>query len=488
MTKGVVLPLFFSAALVAGFVVALRAGVMPLGVRGEWEWLRVPFSPSALDVLLASVGVAAYAAFAGLVRSLLGRGAGAVREAIALLALLVASVTVQAVVPSGAPTGYGLAKWAIILHEKGSSGYFQVAKNEVDDPWTFLAEYPKWIVGRDALHIGTHPPGLILLEAVLLRAMERSPGMTRFVEDHIPNSVTLAFRVYERNNPMTPADRATLALTGMLTLFCCAATVVPLYALARASLPAPAAWSVAALWPLVPSAVLFHPTADTAFPLFSTAALALAAHAGLLSPRPGRAAAVVCGVVLGIGMQFTLAFLAVGLIVALVLASAPGRSLKESATLILATGVGFLGLTFLVWLLTRANPFVVWWWNLQNHARFYVEYPRSYLAWVLANPVELAVALGLPVAVWAAVGFARPRGLSRTSLAAASVLVLLTLSGKNLSEVARLWLPIMPALIVAAGHAFERTGAGAKSLAATIALAGVETLTLQATIQVVYPV
>lgn len=477
-----------SAALVAGLTLALRAGVMPLGVRGEWEWLRVPFGPGAVDVALAAAAVGAYGGFAALGWRFLAAATTPAREVVAALALLAASVTVQAVVPAGAPVGYGLAKWAVVLHEAGSTGYFQVARAEVRDPWRFLADYPRWVRGRDALHIGTHPPGLIVAEAWLLRWFRGSPDATRFVEDHMPVSVAVMFRIYGRDNPMTAADRATIVLTGLLTLVLCAATVVPIYVLARAGLPPPSAWSAAVLWPLVPSAVLFQPTADTAFPFLSAAAFALAVHAGRPARGPARAAAVGCGVVLGIGMQFTLAFLAVGLVVALVLATAPGRNAPDRLAAILATGIGFLGVTLAVWSLTRANPFLVWWWNQRNHARFYVEFPRSYLAWLVANPIELAVGLGIPVTLWAVAAAAWPRELPRVGVAAAVVIVILTVSGKNLSEVARLWLPLMPALVVAAGHGFERTRAGPGWLAAAVALLGAETLALQATIQVVYPV
>ena len=38
------------------------------------------------------------------------------------------------------------------------------------DPWAFLANYPVWVQGQDTLHIGTHPPGLIALQCVLLGA------------------------------------------------------------------------------------------------------------------------------------------------------------------------------------------------------------------------------------------------------------------------------------------------------------------------------
>jgi hypothetical protein len=67
-------------------------------------------------------------------------------------------------------------------------------------------------------------------------------------------------------------------------------------------------------------------------------------------------------------------------------------------------------------------------------------------------------------------------------------MAILTLSGKNLSEVARLWLPLMPPLLVASSAGLARLGAGPRTLAATVALMGLQTLALQAMIQVVYPV
>jgi hypothetical protein len=130
---------------------------------------------------------------------------------------------------------------------------------------------------------------------------------------------------------------------------------------------------------------------------------------------------------------------------------------------------------------------VIWWWNQKNHARFYVEFPRSYRSWLAANPVELVIGLGLPAAVWSCLGLAG-KDAPRVSVAAVVVLTVLTLSGKNLSEVARLWLPMMPALLVAAGLGFERARAGAMTLGATVSLLGAQTLALQAMIQVVYPV
>ena len=478
-----------SAALVSGLAVALRFGTMPLGVRGEWEWSRLTVAPVAVDVASAGAGVLVYAGFCGAGMAALGAGASKAREALAVMILAIAAVAAQWVVHSGAPDGYGLAKWVVALSDDGANGYFSVAKREVVDPGRFIAEYPEWITRQDALHIGTHPPGLIVVQAMLLKSLGRSPGATRFVLGHLPDPVARAFRVFARYRPMSPADRATIALTGLVTLLMCSATVIPLYLLARSAFPPSISWAVAALWPLVPSAVLFQPTADTAFPLLSTSALALAAHSGGKASKVRRSTLAGCaGILLATGMQFSLAFLAVGVIVALTVLGDREVSSRGKSHALLATGIGFFGLTLIVWAVSRANPFAVWWWNQKNHARFYAEFPRSYFSWVAINPVELAIGLGLPVACWSSSGLLAPREAPRVGLATLSVLVLLTLSGRSLSEIGRLWLPFMPALIVLAGSAMKRFDAGPKALAATVALVGAQTLILEATVQVVYPI
>lgn len=337
--------------LVGLLAVLVGARWIPLGVPGEWEWLRVWAYPSWDRLLLASVGVAAYAGFvaAGL-RSLSAKPSRPY-ESLWLSGLVVAAVGVQFVVPTGAAPGYDLSKWAGVNYLPGSTGYFQVARKQaVRDPWRFLAEYPRWIRDQDVFHIGTHPPGLIVTQCLLLGVMERSPALAGFLLGHMPGSVEEGFRVFgsQDRDPLSRTDRAALYATALLTLLACAGTVVPLYLLARAGLPAPVAWATAALWPLAPAANLFQPGADTAYPLISTSALALAAWAARCDDAAGRPALIglilagVAGMIMAVGMAFTLAFLPVGAIVAtqtFFKFSIPGR---RRGLLILATGAGFL--------------------------------------------------------------------------------------------------------------------------------------------------
>jgi hypothetical protein len=469
------------AALVAGLALGLRAGWMPRGVPGEWEWPRLPETVAPAQPALALLGLLAYAGLTAVGAALLGRRSGPVRESLGLAALAVAAVVVQLALHAGAPAGYGLTKW-VTIDQPGSSGYFTIARTRIGDVRGFLASYPTWIQTQDALHIGTHPPGLFVASRGALDLFAARPDASRRVIEHLPSTVTIGFR--EVLGGRTPAERAAIALIGGLTLLACAGTVVPLYLLARSTGEAATAWSVAALWPVVPAAILFQPTSDCGFALLSTSALACSAWAS--RPRWGVAAAVGSGAILVVGMQFSLVFLAIGLIVALMALTQPGRSWRDRLTSIVATGVGFLGPTLAWWAWSKANPFVIWWANQLHHQRFYVEFPRTYGSWLIANPIELAVAIGLPMVGWGLVGLGSWRR-ARVSWLTLLVLIALTLSGRNLSEVARLWLPFQPALIVAVGTGLARLRAGPVAVAILVSLVALETLALEGLIQVVYP-
>jgi methylthioxylose transferase len=489
--------LIVQSALVLAVSLAVRSAVVPLGVPGEWEWLRVKVPPPWDGLALAGLGVAAYAGFAGLGFKALARNPLPRVEMTWLAGLLAAAIAIQIVVPMGAASGYDLSKWASVNYLPGSTGYFKIARQQaIRDPWKFMAGYSDWIRNQDSLHIGTHPPGLIAAQCVLIKEMERNPGLADFLLDHMPASVEMGFRVFGGNDPqpLSRSDRAALYATAILTLLACAGTVVPLYLLARVALSAPAAWAAAALWPLAPAANLFQPVADTAYPFLSTTALALAAGATWWHQRNGHlwgvgvAMATLSGAVMAVGMFFTLAFLPVGLIVALVVCWDRAVSWRWRALLIGAIGSGFFLLLVGGWAVTGANPLVIGWWNLHHHARFYDEYPRTYRLWLVINPLELAIALGLPSVVWCITTLFEPRKLPISVWSTFIVLALANLIGRNMGEVARLWLLYMPPLLLGAGYGCARWGPRPAAIAWSIALLGVQTLALQSLIQVVYPV
>ena len=124
-------------------------------------------------------------------------------------------------------------------------------------------------------------------------------------------------------------------------------------------------------------------------------------------------------------------------------------------------------------LVCRLNLPLVWLGNLRNHAGFYDQYPRTWLAWLAVNPVELAFALGLPMVVvlgWSLFAWFVARGSAETvstidaaeaatrsnrrAVLVATVVTfgVLWLSGKNSGEAARLWQFMLPWwLVLSAG-------------------------------------
>ena len=479
--------------LVVGFTLGMARGWFPLGVPGEWEWLRLPTSTtfSLLNLALGGVGVLAYALFAALgVRSLL-RSVSRLREATWVAALAGVAVVAQVVVQEGAPDGYGLSKWIMALRDRGSSGYHTIALKEMPDGLRpFLRTYSTWIAGQDSLHIGTHPPGLFVVARSMLDLTRANPGLARQVIHLAPESVTEMIQTSRSIKPITREDAAALVLTGALTLICSALTVVPLYLLIRASQPASIAWTAATLWPLMPAAILFQPTADTAFPLLASGALATAMWASRTNRgRSGSALAVGSGISLAVGMEFTLAYLGSGLVVAFVLLGCPGPHGWRSRLLLVGwTGLGFAAASAIWWGLTSSNPLAVWWINQRHHGEFYSAYPRTFWLWSGVNVIETVVAIGLASTVLAGWGALRPKFTSISCWATLAVMVLLTISGRSLSEVARIWLPLFPPLLEFTAVGWNRLGGHPSSLAWTVVWVGTQTLALESMIQVVYPI
>ena len=272
--------LIIQALLVLIVAVAIGFRFMPVGVPGEWEWNRLA-DQAALTwhgLFIAGAGVAIYAVFAGSGLRCWARHGRGRREAACVTGLLFRRDLHSGHCSDGAPAGYDLTKWASVNYLPGSAGYFQVARQQAaGDPWKFLAEYPDWIqrsgrfshrhtpsgVDRGPVHLaandGSQPAadrrpsrlhaslgrgGLSgLCERCLRVAFARRAG------DAVRDGALDAARVRWHGRAALLAGASGAAgLRGMGG--CCALAACP-------------------------SANLFQPVADTAYPLLSTSALAL---------------------------------------------------------------------------------------------------------------------------------------------------------------------------------------------------------------------
>jgi hypothetical protein len=124
--------------------------------------------------------------------------------------------------------------------------------------------------------------------------------------------------------------------------------------------------------------------------------------------------------------------------------------------------------------------------SLTRHVAFNAT--RSYLVWLLFNPLDLAVFLGVPIALLAAwqTGVRSRRAWSGVRLlplealgvAAAAAVLALTASGLTRGEVGRMWIPLMPFLML--GGFDDDTAADARAVAGIGFIVAAETLVIGA--------
>jgi len=452
----------------------------------EWQWpLREGgVSGSLWPALLAVLAILALLALSGTdwARSQPAR-AQRVLLALASVLGLALPLALVALEPEGVlPTIFGRVAY------RTATSYYTVALSpEAADPLEFLRRHDELLptFRKGAKHAATHPPGPVLVYRGLIALCDHAPSLTRAV---------LRLSGLPETNPLrarpehAASTRAAAVLGGVLILLACVLTTWPVAGLARGVGCGPLASArLGVLWTLLPGPVLVLPQFDQALALpvaASAASLARALRAE--TARSGAAWAIASGLAGGLAVALSYgapAFLALGGVAVLAASVAGGlkltRALRWCALAALVTAAAFAAPA-----LVGHHPIASARAALRIHREFFTQ-PRDYAVWLVFDPLDLAVFIGLPVAVslvFAAARAAR-RGVARARLqpdeafrlAALAALLVLLVSGQTRGEVGRIWIPIMPVLLVAAlarprdGSDGSPSTASALLLAATIA-------------------
>jgi hypothetical protein len=234
-----------------------------------------------------------------------------------------------------------------------------------------------------------------------------------------------------------------------------ALAVLPLYFWSAAVFGPATATAAVGLYALTPSLLLFNPMTDQVVAPIAVAMLA-SFHIGMKRRDPIRLS--LAGILTWIGLQYSISFLVIlflfGIYVVL-------ESLADGRWAGRLKLLGYSGATFaamiVICLPLGYNSLPVWERCLSP--RFYTG--RAYLPCVLSNPIDFALFVGLPVAVFFMRGVVEAildRGhdaASRLTVALVITLVVLNLSGVNRGEVARLWMLLMPMTAAVAAHAMR---------------------------------
>jgi hypothetical protein len=407
---------------------AARSDLWP-GLRGpapyppEWQWGFEPKS-LALRALVPVLGLAA--GLGGLVvlapRAAAARGSRAGLLAGATLLGWGSQLALLDLEPAGARAE---------LESRTLSGsftsHFKVAAG-VDDVRDLLARHHELLPGfrRGALHSATHPPGPILYYLGLLRLAARMPSAAEALGGEIPAAAIVG-----------------AALLGLLG----AAACFPVTALAR-RLGAGMTGSLRAglLWTLVPGLCLMVPELDQALALpVAGAVAAVAAAVGTAVPPRAVYGAVAAGLLTGLAAFFSygapvLVALGAAAVAAPGLATPAGR---RRVAIVVATAAAVAAAIFFAPMLAGHHPLASATTALALHREQFTA-RRSYGVWLVFNPIDLVVFLGVPVVL---LGLRGPRTPFRLTAAAGAVL--LVASGLIRGEMGRILVPLMPVLLAA---------------------------------------
>jgi len=442
---------------------------IPLGIPGEWVWERIEYADGAAEALF---GVAQFGIVGAVYLLIVWQGHRHVAtcsrwELTAWLgALVLVGLAWLIAVQEGPRDEYRLSKAPFVLYYPASSGYFHAARYDIDSVPRLLQTYEQRVKKGDVLHEGTHPPGLYVLYRTLISLVDRTPTLVTFSDATMPKSFrdacdTIDYARQLSGDSLNPEDRAILWLASLLTMFSAAAAVVPLFALILQTESRTIAWQTVAFWPLIPVLAIFTPKSDVLF-VFPAALLVMLWM--LAVRRQSAALGALAGLTGWCGLFLSLVFLPVGLIafIAGLLTAVPSeqeslwaglrRAVLRIRTPAVAGCVVVVAATALIHQFAEINLTRVWWSNWQNHAGFYDQYSRTVFGWLLVNPVELALAVGAPVACLAIASIVNGLRQDRCELRPAVLAVvfvwsLLWLSGKNSGEAARLWIPLLPLLV-----------------------------------------
>ncbi len=477
-----------------------------LGVVGEWQWSRHEFAEPlwiAVGQFLPALFGMVFLYYVAAVGSsrLFQHNARCVGDFerqrtgpptqvtfIFLCGLIVASWCWMKTCERSAPAFHRNLKSMWVLYDPSSSGYFYEAAFKIDSTSEFLATYHDRMLEGDVLHVGTHPPGLFLLNQFALDVMDAFPGLARPLSWIMIRGDIEIFREIEADaglaRRLTDNELSALFLTSELTTLAAALTVIPLFYTIRCAFNAVIAWRTACLWATFPCLVVFLPKSDVLFTFTSMSAVCLGIHAYSPTASLGRrfVQAIGSGLVLWLGLMLSLAHLpVVALLGSVCLIRIVRQAMRKNgarstipasiasllmmqitilATIVCAT-YGFSELT-------HCNMLDVWQQNLTNHAGFYDQSPRTYSQWLMINPVELGFSIGLPAALICVVGLfmaiftcrngsSAPHETLGVDLSFAVVLTIgaLWISGRNSGEAARLWCFLTPWLLVLAAHVFR---------------------------------
>lgn len=467
------------AAATVLYALLVCAGVVTIGWTGDWTYGLHPGPPARYgNVPLAALAAVPLVAVVGIGarRSASGRWAAGLLVAgfVSLVGLILPSRT-------------SLGEPGFVAYLDWSGGFFADARRLRDEP-DAISRYESFLP-RLSIHGRSHPPGPMAVHRWMLNAFDRRRELGASIHavtvtwgdlGEVPTPV-VGMTKGPWMAPPEPWEQAACHVTAWLVLAFAVSAAVPIYLLgARLRDPA-VGLTGAALYLAAPAISFFEPMMDLAYPVFTAWGLYFFSR-GFGAPRAWAWWAA-SGAAFGLGLFFSYCQLAALPMLAIwwMAEWRAGRRVVypwaawavgavAAAVALLPTGhnvaidmAGFL---------ERLGSHGADWTSWAGGAGAPAE--RPYARWVALNLVEFLSFLGIPTAIGLVMAV---RGRAPMVVAVVGGLLVLDLAGINRSEVARIWIFMMPAAAVGAATVLSRFPAAATALVWLQALAFKLTLT-----------
>ena len=357
------------------------------------------------------------------------------------------------------------------------TGYFWAARSVVSLS-SLLGTYPDVLLAQHGNlpgHVVTHPPGLLSINYLVLSFFRSSEPAT---EAALGVGRLLGVS-RDAINGATPPELATLITMGLLVVVASCAAIVPAYWLARRIGGVTAARTAALLLAVIPSRLLFAGEFDAAFPLLILAALLLVGEGR--GPWSLAAAGALCGLLCLLTFVASFFLLLIAIVEFLL---RPKVSTRGAALRVLLLGAGFAAPLAVFQLATGCSIPGVFLaaFKIQNEVLI-PEQERTWLTWVFWNLADFFVFIGPAVAVIfasavaSAIRAVRSHGMGalpsmhvRFTIAVVVFILLLDLSGLIPAETSRVWLFLVPPVVIAAVHAGTPAAGSISSRAGVLAI------------------
>ncbi|WP_420631973.1 hypothetical protein [Candidatus Leptofilum sp.] len=332
-----------------------------------------------------------------------------------------------------------------------TNGYYWTAAN-LDDVNSTLQNYPAAMPQFESDHARTHPPGLVLLNWFTIQLLQSTPELAQELGQRIyPQRCTDLWLLEQ-----PPAIVATLGIWAILPMILAASTIFPTYFVAKNLTANPRAAKLTVVIAAIPALLIFAPLSDQLFALLTV----LIVGTFLLGwQRQSGVWLFVSGLLL----SFT-TFLSIGNgtlvgvlgIYAVITLWQTQWSIRQHVLPLAVFGLGTILVWLIFWLGWQAPPWEIVQVGLAQHYEL-VTAKRSYGTWLLFNLVDVLIFTGLPIiAAFLSTLIVATRNFRRRQLtpmqalavSTAVLLLILNLSGSTRGEVGRIWLFLMPLLLI----------------------------------------